>query len=219
LPTGAPLRISSAVSAACSRGVSDSSVPRSVKAWLSLSYESEAHCSRGCCLPRLRRTSAARRASSSTSSKGLGEEIVGAQVQAAHPVLQRALRGEDEHGRAVVGIAHVGQHAQAVLVGQAQVQHDGVVFGAGHEGLGGARIGRVVGHEAALGQRPDEPRGHVQFVFDQEDAHEGPVSAGYFFRPRPRSMSSDARALASAARALRSGASARRPSNTKQSPW
>ncbi|MNN52422.1 hypothetical protein D3C81_1671210 [compost metagenome] len=106
--------------------------------------------------------------------KGFGEEIIRAQVQAAHPVLQRALGGQQEHGGAVVTVAHFAQHHQPVLVGQAQVHDDGVIFRACHEGLGRAGVGRVIGHKSALGERAHQPGRHVPFVFNQQYAHDRP---------------------------------------------
>ena len=126
---------------------------------------------RGCWRPRLRRTSAASRASSSASSKGLVRKSSAPMLSPRTRSLQRALGREDEHRRAVVGIAHRSEHREAVPVGQLQVEHHRVVFGRGHEGFGGARIGCVIGHEAALAQSTRQPGGHVEFVFHQQDAH------------------------------------------------
>ncbi|MNR10391.1 hypothetical protein D3C85_1266390 [compost metagenome] len=106
--------------------------------------------------------------------KGLGQEIVRAQVQPTHPVLQRALGGQQQHGCTVVTVTHFAQHHQPVLVGQAQVHDDGVIFGACHEGLGRAGVGRVIRHKSALGERAHQPGRHVPFVFNQQYAHDRP---------------------------------------------
>ncbi|KGQ02314.1 hypothetical protein BBAD15_g12476 [Beauveria bassiana D1-5] len=97
----------------------------------------------------------------------LGQEIVCAQVQAAHAVLQGALGGQQQHRGAVVAVAHFAQHHQAMLVGQAQVHDDGVVLGARHERFGRAGVGRVIRHEPALRERAHQPGRHVPFIFNQ----------------------------------------------------
>src|SRR5207245_3594935 len=61
-------------------------------------------------------------------------------------------------------------------VGQAQIQHHSVVLSTGDERLSRARVARVVEDEAALLERANQPRRHIEFVFHQQNAHDQEVS-------------------------------------------
>jgi hypothetical protein len=122
--------------------------------------------------------------------EGLGQEIVGPDVQALDPVLQRALGGQHQHRGAVAGLADIGQQVEPVLVGQPQVEHHGVIVVAGQQRLGGAGIRRMVGHKAALLESAQQPRSHLGFVFHKQQAHGGVsgwrMCGGHWMSPRHR---------------------------------
>jgi hypothetical protein len=106
--------------------------------------------------------------------EGLGQVVVGAGVQAHDAVADRAARREQQHGRAQPFGAGLGQHLQAVEVGQAQVQRH-------HVGLDGAPLGHGLGAVAAHAHvDPAPPEGALQgdlhrgVVFDQQQLHTGP---------------------------------------------
>jgi hypothetical protein len=53
----------------------------------------------------------------------LAQVIVGAHIQRLHAVFDAIARGQHQHWRAVAALAHAGQHAQAIQLGQADIQH------------------------------------------------------------------------------------------------
>ncbi|MCY1361660.1 hypothetical protein D9M69_483320 [compost metagenome] len=108
--------------------------------------------------------------------EGLGQVVVGAEVEAAHAFVERVLRGQDQHRGAVVAPAHRLEHGQPVLAGQAQVEHDRVVFLGLQPCLGLQAVGDVLDHEAALLQCAGDPACQFDFILHQQDAHAGPPS-------------------------------------------
>jgi hypothetical protein len=87
--------------------------------------------------------------------EGLDEVVVGAQLEAQHPVGEAVAAGEDE-GRAGVLLLQQAQHLQAVHVGQAEVE-DGQLglhlAGAGEQGPAGAE---GFAAEAVFGEGGDQ---------------------------------------------------------------
>jgi hypothetical protein len=59
--------------------------------------------------------------------KGLGHIVVGAGVHAGNLVAPPLARPKDEHGHLAVVAPPLLEHAQAVLLGKAEVKHHGVV--------------------------------------------------------------------------------------------
>ena len=57
----------------------------------------------------------------------LGHVVVGAEVEALDPLLERVARGEDQHRHARAPVAQAPQHRQAVELGQRDVEHHQVV--------------------------------------------------------------------------------------------
>src|SRR6185436_6622547 len=103
--------------------------------------------------------------------EGLDQVVVGAGVEAAHPVRQPIARGEDQHRGRILLFPQGPQHGQAVQLGQHDVEDDRVI----RVGLrvpeallavGGA-IHRIAGLAQSLGHRASQ-----RFViFDEEHAH------------------------------------------------
>jgi hypothetical protein len=117
--------------------------------------------------------------------EGLGEVVVGAQLQpddAAHRV---AARGQHQHRRRVGLGAQPAQQRQAVLAGQHQVQHDGI-------GPGGRQ---QPPHRPAVRRGADLPAEALQVgrqagpdlgvVVDDEAMHHAEVLAGFMRRCPP----------------------------------
>ncbi len=62
-----------------------------------------------------------------TESKRLGQVVVAAAVQTAHPFVSGIARGQDEHRERRARRTQVGEKFQAVLTGQTQVEQHQVV--------------------------------------------------------------------------------------------
>ena len=100
--------------------------------------------------------------------EGLGDIIVGAGIHAGDLVAPALARGEDEHRHLAVVAPPLLEHAQAVLLGQPEIEHDGVV------GLGVAEKMPLLAVEggvdgvARIAQRGDELTVEVGIVLDDE---------------------------------------------------
>ncbi len=100
--------------------------------------------------------------------EGLGHVVVGAGVHAGHLVAPALARGEDEHRHLALVAPPLLEHAQAVFLGQTEIEHDGVV------GLGIAEkmpllaVERGVDGVARIAQRGDELTVEVGIVLDDE---------------------------------------------------
>ena len=98
----------------------------------------------------------------------LGDIIVGAGVHAGDLVAPPLARGEDQHRHLAFVAPPLLEHAQAVLLGQAEIEHDGVV------GLGVAEKMPLLAVEggvdgvARIAQRGDELTVEVWIVLDDE---------------------------------------------------
>jgi len=111
--------------------------------------------------------------------EGLGEEVVRALVEAAHPLAQRVARGQHQHGDALVARAQPAQDGAAVAPGQAQVEHQRVVVALGQRALHQAAVVAPVHAAAALFEGLGQPLAQGPLVFGQQDAH----GADYLRRP------------------------------------
>ena len=102
--------------------------------------------------------------------EGLGDVIVGAGVEALHLVAPAVARGEHQHRHGAAGAPPRLQHRNAVHLGQADVEDDGVV------GLGLAEVMPLlavegaVDHIAGVGQRRRELAVEIGIVLDNEEA-------------------------------------------------
>ena len=100
--------------------------------------------------------------------EGLGDIIVGAGVHAGDLVAPALARREDEHRHLALVAPPLLEHAQAVFLGQAEIEHDGVV------GLGIAEkmpllaVERGIDGVARIAQRGDELTVEVWIVLDDE---------------------------------------------------
>ena len=100
--------------------------------------------------------------------EGLGDIIVGAGIHARNLVAPPLARGEDQHRHFAVVAPPLLEHAQAVLLGQTEIEHDGVV------GFGIAEIMPLLAVErgidgiARIAQSGDELTIEVRIVFDDE---------------------------------------------------
>ncbi len=103
--------------------------------------------------------------------EGLGQEIVGAAVQAAHPLHERVARGEDEHRQALIGLAQVGQDVVPAQARQAQVEDERVVPGGLQAAPHQAAIVHPVDLPVVLAQGLDQPGAQIGLVFGEQDAH------------------------------------------------
>ena len=98
----------------------------------------------------------------------LGDIIVGAGIDAGDLVAPAFARGEDQHRHLALVAAPLLEHAQAVLLRQAEIEHHGVV------GLGVAEKMPLLAVEggidgvAGLAQRGDELAVKVRIVLDDE---------------------------------------------------
>ncbi len=121
------------------------------------------------------------------AAEGLGDEVVGAQVQRHHPVQLPgpAAEGDDRHaGRGPDAPAHL----VAVQVGQAEIEQDQVRLRVPVQGLGAG--GDAVGRVPVGGQGPFQRLGHAIVVLHDQNVHGSVASPadgaprGARFRPR-----------------------------------
>ena len=98
----------------------------------------------------------------------LGDIIVGAGIHAGNLVAPPLARREDQHRHLAFVAPPLLEHAQAVFLGQAEIEHDGVVgLGVAEEMPLLAVEGRVDGI-ARIAQRGDELAVQVWIVLDDE---------------------------------------------------
>ena len=107
--------------------------------------------------------------------KRFGQVIVGTGVNAGHFFVPLVTRREDQHRHGLTLPAPALEHADAVQLGQAEVQHHGVI------GLGFALVAGVTPIQggvhgiARVSERRAQLRGQSGFVFSDQDAHQGPL--------------------------------------------
>ncbi len=97
--------------------------------------------------------------------EGLGEVVVGTEVQAAHAVFHGAMRGQDQHRHRVAPLAQAPQHFQAVQAGQADIEDGQRVILRGEQVVGAGAVVHAIDRKAALAQGLHEGGGQFQVVF------------------------------------------------------
>ena len=112
-------------------------------------------------------------------AEGLDQVVVGAEIEALHPVGDRVARGEDEHRDAVLAPAQAVEDLEPVLAGQAEVEEHEVV-GLGRErGLRSGAVLHPVGRVAFLPQPLAQAFPDHCVVFHEKQPHVGhPRSIG-----------------------------------------
>ena len=106
--------------------------------------------------------------------EGLCDIVVGAGIEALHLVAPAVARGQQQHRHGAAGTPPRLQHRNAVQLGQADVEDDGVI------GLGLAEVmpflavEGAVDHVAGVGQRGRELTVEIGIVLDDEEAHSVP---------------------------------------------
>src|SRR5690606_36011972 len=108
----------------------------------------------------------------------LGEVVVAAALEAAHAVVQGALRAEDEERRRHPAPAEVLDEREAVAPRQHEVHHGSVVGLVQGEGEGLVAVGGVVHGVAGLAEALADELGDGAVVFDDEEAHGGARGEG-----------------------------------------
>ena len=100
--------------------------------------------------------------------EGLRHVVVGAGIHAGHLVAPALARREDQHRHLALVAPPLLEHAQAVFLGETEIEHDGVV------GLGVAEkmpllpVERGIDGVARIAQRGDELPVQVGIVLDDE---------------------------------------------------
>ena len=135
--------------------------------------------------------------------EGLGDVVVGAGVHAGDLVAPAVARGEDDDRHVALGAAPLLEHADAVHLGQADVEDDDVVgLGLAEEVAFLAVEGGIDG-VAGVGQRRDELAIEIAIILDDQNAQvpslrwRGPTAIGvaptasnYTGRRRPARLAS-----------------------------
>src|SRR5665213_563772 len=98
----------------------------------------------------------------------LGHVVVGAQVEPLDALVERVARGEDQYRDVRAPVAQPAQHAQAVDLGQRDVEHDDIVTVDGQRLVRGVAVGGVVDGVAALVERAHERRRQHAVVLDHQ---------------------------------------------------
>ena len=112
----------------------------------------------------------------------LAQVVVGAAVEAAHPVADRVARREEEHGRGPALAAMALQDRQAVRAGQPPVEDDEVPFAGPQRLAGRVAVGGVRDGEALVRQPVDDRSGEACVVLDQ---HRPAVPRSHARAPSP----------------------------------
>ena len=103
--------------------------------------------------------------------EGLREVVVSPRLQAAHPVVHRALRAQEENWHAAAVGAQALHEADAVERGQHHVHDRGVVIRRTAQCQAGVPVGRVIHRVTRLPEPAHEERGDLGVIFDNEHAH------------------------------------------------
>src|SRR3990167_5525756 len=103
--------------------------------------------------------------------KRLGQKIVRALAQGAHPFDQGIARRQNQDGQSMVGFAQVSQHVMATQAGQTEVKYQRVVTRAFEGAANQPSVVDPVDLEINLLQRTNQPVGKLAFVFSQKDSH------------------------------------------------
>ena len=101
----------------------------------------------------------------------LREIVVGAEIQALHPIIEIGLSGEDQHGNGRAALTQAAQHLQTVHARQAEIEDHGIVR-LGHQRMICTRaVVDAVDRIAALGERLAQPVGQLGIVFGEQNPH------------------------------------------------
>jgi hypothetical protein len=98
----------------------------------------------------------------------LHQIVVGAGVEALHPVGHGIARGDDEHGHVVAQRAQAPQHLQAVAARQPQVEQHGAVRLRAQGGFGGDAVAHPVDRVPFLGKPVAHALADHPVVFHQQ---------------------------------------------------
>ena len=105
--------------------------------------------------------------------KRLGDVVVGAGIEALHLVAPAVARGEDQdRHRAAVAAPRL-QHRDAVHLGQADIEHDGVIGFAVAEKMPLLAIERAIDHITGIRQRRRKLTVEIRIVLNNEQAQAG----------------------------------------------
>ncbi len=102
--------------------------------------------------------------------EGLEHIVVGAGLQATHPVFHLGAGGEHQH-RGVAALAQSGQHGQTVNAWQHAVQHDQIMLPLGGQVQAIDAVERQLHAEAFLAQALAQILGQLGFILDQQELH------------------------------------------------
>jgi hypothetical protein len=105
--------------------------------------------------------------------EGLGHEIVGAEVEALHALVDAVGRGEDQHRQRGAARAQLAQHLESVQARQAEIEDQQVEF---VRGEGGVRLGAardLVDGIARSAERAQQAVREDLVVFGDQNAHSG----------------------------------------------
>src|SRR5262245_44920845 len=115
----------------------------------------------------------------------LGQIVVGAEVQAPDAVLDLAAGRQYQDRRGPARAADFFQDLDAVLAGQHEVEHDGVVIVRARQVRSFLPVeGDIHGHRLRL-EPPAKKLSHALFVFDDEDPHDVPMLASSVTAAQP----------------------------------
>ena len=123
--------------------------------------------------------------------EGFCHVVVGAGVKALDLVAPAVARGEDEHWHHAAAAPPGFQHRNAVHLGQADVEDDGVVGLALAEIVTLLAIEGAVDHVAGIGERRRQLAIEIGIVLDDEETHgsslrgSGVIGRGFYKGPGP----------------------------------
>ena len=103
--------------------------------------------------------------------EGLGEVVVGAEVEALDALVEGVVGGEHQHRHARAAVAQPAQHFEAAELGQPQVEDHHVVGLGRQHVVGFAPVVHAIHGVIGLAQGPGEAVGQHRVVFNDEDAH------------------------------------------------
>ena len=110
--------------------------------------------------------------------EGLGDVVIGAQVEAFEALVEFGAGGEHDDRDGVVPLAQLAQDAQAVPPRQHDVEHDHIVALAGRQLVGADAVGGEVHGVALFLEGLADEAGDLLFIFRDQNAHAGMVAEG-----------------------------------------
>ena len=99
--------------------------------------------------------------------------VVGAGVETLHLVAPAVARGEDQHRHRPPVAAPGLQHRDAVHLGQADVEHDGIIGFAVAEEVPLLAVERAIDHIAGIRQRRRQLTVEIRIILNDEQAQAG----------------------------------------------